>query len=75
MKKIGIVCEYNPFHLGHKYQIDKIREMYKDSIIISLCSSTFTQRGDVSIINKLGVKPYIFNVKVNRIPVINSNIG
>lgn len=52
MKKFGIVCEYNPFHLGHKYQIDKIREMYKDSIIISLCSSTFTQRGDVSIINK-----------------------
>ena len=52
MKKIGVICEYNPFHLGHKFQIEKIKEMYEDSIIISLCSSTFTQRGDVSIINK-----------------------
>lgn len=52
MKVIGIIAEYNPFHLGHKYQIDKIKELYKDSIIICLCSSTFTQRGEVSIINK-----------------------
>ena len=52
MNVIGIVCEYNPFHLGHKYQIDKIKKMYKESIIIALCSSTFTQRADVSVINK-----------------------
>ena len=52
MKVIGIIAEYNPFHLGHKYQIDKIKDLYKDSIIICLCSSTFTQRGEVSIINK-----------------------
>ena len=25
MKVVGIVAEYNPFHNGHKYQIDKIR--------------------------------------------------
>ena len=25
---IAIICEYNPFHNGHKYQIDKIKEMY-----------------------------------------------
>ena len=24
MKSIGIICEYNPFHLGHKKQIDII---------------------------------------------------
>lgn len=52
MTTIGIICEYNPFHLGHKYQIEEIRKKYKDSLIICLCSSTFTQRGDVSIINK-----------------------
>ena len=52
MKVIGLICEYNPFHLGHKYQIDKIKSLYKDSIIICLCSSTFTQRADVSVINK-----------------------
>lgn len=52
MKIIGIVAEYNPFHNGHKYQIDKIKEKYKDSLIIICMSSTFTQRGNLSILNK-----------------------
>ena len=53
MKKIvGIVVEYNPFHNGHKYQIEKIKEKYKDSIIIVCMSSSFTERGELSIINK-----------------------
>ena len=52
MKIIGIVAEYNPFHNGHLYQINKIKEIYKDSIIIVVSSSSFTQRGEISIINK-----------------------
>ncbi len=52
MNIIGIIAEYNPFHLGHLYQIDKIKELYPDSIIITIVSSSFTERGDVSIINK-----------------------
>ena len=51
-KVIGIVAEYNPFHNGHKYQIDKIREKYKDATIVVVSSSSFTQRGDTSILNK-----------------------
>lgn len=52
MKVIGIIAEYNPFHLGHIYQINKIKEQFKDSIIIVVTNSCFTQRGDVSILNK-----------------------
>ena len=52
MNVIGIVCEYNPFHNGHKYQIDKIKEKYKDSLIVICMSSSFTQRGELSILNK-----------------------
>ena len=52
MKVIGIIAEYNPFHNGHLYQIKKIKELYKDSIIIVVLNGNFTQRGDVSIINK-----------------------
>ena len=52
MKKIGIVCEYNPFHNGHIYHINKIKEMYKDCFIILVLSGNFTQRGEVSIIDK-----------------------
>ena len=31
---IGIICEYNPFHNGHLYHLNKIKEMYPDSNII-----------------------------------------
>ncbi len=52
MKKIGIIAEYNPFHNGHKYQIDKIKEKYKDSLIIVVMSSSFCQRGEYSLLDK-----------------------
>ena len=52
MKVIGVIAEYNPFHNGHLYQINKIKELYPDSIIIAVVSSYFTQRGDISILNK-----------------------
>ena len=52
MTTIGIICEYNPFHNGHIYHIKKIKEMYKDSIIILVMSGNFTQRGEISLINK-----------------------
>lgn len=53
MKKIiGIIAEYNPFHLGHRYQINKIKELYPDSLIIAIISTSFTERGDISLLNK-----------------------
>ena len=30
MDIIGIVAEYNPFHNGHLYQINKVKELYND---------------------------------------------
>lgn len=48
----GIICEYNPFHNGHLYHINKIKEMFPDDIIILVMSSHFLQRGDSSLINK-----------------------
>ena len=52
MKIIGIICEYNPFHNGHLYHLKKIKEMYPSSCIILVMSSSFTQRGEISILNK-----------------------
>ena len=52
MHVIGIVAEYNPFHNGHLYQINKIRELYNDALIIVILNGNFTQRGDVSVLNK-----------------------
>lgn len=48
-----IISEYNPFHNGHKYMIDKVREQLgKDTAIIAIMSGNFVQRGDVAITNK-----------------------
>ena len=52
MKTIGIIAEYNPFHLGHLYQIKEIKKRYPDSLIIAITSTHFTERGDISILNK-----------------------
>ena len=52
MKSVGIICEYNPFHNGHLYHLNKVKELYPNHIIILVMSGNFTQRGDVSIINK-----------------------
>lgn len=49
MEIIGIVGEYNPFHNGHKYHINKIKEMYPDSIIILVLNGYFLERGEISI--------------------------
>lgn len=47
----SIICEYNPFHNGHKYQIDMAREK-GSSHIISIMSGDVVQRGDVAIYSK-----------------------
>lgn len=52
METIGIICEYNPFHNGHVYHINKIKEMYPDSIIILCVNGYFGERGDISILSK-----------------------
>lgn len=52
MKAIGIIAEYNPFHNGHLYHLTKIKELYPDHTIVLVMSGNFTQRGDVSIIDK-----------------------
>ena len=52
MKKIGIICEYNPFHNGHIYHLEKIKDLYPDSIIILVMSTSFTMRGEISLLNK-----------------------
>ena len=53
MKSIGIVAEYNPFHNGHLYHINIIKEKYPDYTIIVVMNGNFTERGDVTIIDKL----------------------
>ena len=52
MNIVGIIAEYNPFHNGHIYHINKIKELYPDSLIIAIINGYFGERGEVSILTK-----------------------
>ncbi|MCE4956880.1 nucleotidyltransferase family protein [Macrococcoides caseolyticum] len=52
MKSIGIICEYNPFHNGHKYHIEQVKKLYPDAKIVAIMSGHFVQRGEPAFINK-----------------------
>lgn len=47
----GIVCEYNPFHNGHLYQIEKTRQAGADAVICVM-SGNFVQRGECALTDK-----------------------
>ena len=50
---VGIICEYNPLHLGHQKQIRKIREVFgEETAIVCAMSGNFVQRGYPAIIDK-----------------------
>ena len=52
MNSSGIIVEYNPFHNGHLYHLNKTKELTNPDLIIAITSGNFTQRGEISIINK-----------------------
>ena len=52
MDTVGIICEYNPFHNGHLYHINKCKEMFPDAIIVLVLNGYFSQRGEMSILTK-----------------------
>ena len=53
MNICGIICEYNPFHNGHKYQIEHTRRILgDDTLIVCLMSGNFVQRGEPALYHK-----------------------
>lgn len=51
-KVAGIIAEYNPFHKGHKYHIEKTREITGAKYIVVVMSGDFVQRGEPALVNK-----------------------
>ncbi|MBO4290453.1 MAG: nucleotidyltransferase [Lachnospiraceae bacterium] len=52
MKVNGIIAEYNPFHNGHRYQIEQAKRLTGADYTIIVLSGNFTQRGEPAIIDK-----------------------
>ena len=49
----GIICEYNPLHLGHQKQLHLIRANDPDGAIVCLMSGNFVQRGHPAVFDKM----------------------
>lgn len=52
MKICAVICEYNPFHNGHLYQLGKIRAESGCDKILCVMSGNFTQRGEAALFSK-----------------------
>lgn len=52
MGAVGIIAEYNPFHNGHKYHLEKSKQESHADYVINVISGNFVQRGNVSLIDK-----------------------
>ncbi len=51
-KVLGIVAEYNPFHNGHLYHLEKSKKDTGCSYTVAIMSGNFTQRGSTSLMDK-----------------------
>ena len=49
MRVVGIVCEYNPFHKGHAYQLREARRQCPDAAVVCVQSGDFVQRGEPAL--------------------------
>lgn len=52
MKIVGLITEYNPFHNGHLYHIEKAKEITKADAVIVVMSGNYVQRGAPAIMPK-----------------------
>lgn len=50
MKNYAVICEYNPFHFGHKYQIDEIKA--QGGTVTAVMSGDYCQRGEAAVAGK-----------------------
>ena len=51
-KILGLILELNPAHNGHQYFINEAKRLVNPDVTIAILSSSFTMRGDVSVIDK-----------------------
>lgn len=52
LKSCGVIVEYNPFHNGHQYHLEKAREKSGADVVVAVMSGNFLQRGEPAIVDK-----------------------
>ena len=65
-KTAGIIAEYNPFHKGHKYQIDYLKSLGFEHIAVAM-SGSCVQRGEISLLSKFERAKYAVDCGVSLV--------
>ncbi len=52
MSILGLIVEYNPFHLGHRHHLAEAKRLTKPEATVAVMSGCFTQRGEPAITDK-----------------------
>ena len=52
MNLLGLIVEYNPFHNGHKYHLEKSKEITNATHTVAIMSGSFLQRGEPALFDK-----------------------
>ena len=52
MRTVGVVCEYNPFHLGHARQLALLRQQDPEAVVVCLMSGLYVQRGQPAVFSR-----------------------
>ena len=67
MKAVGLVTEYNPFHNGHLYHLNKAKELTGADISVAVMSGDFVQRGEPAVLDKYTRTSMALNSGVNLV--------
>lgn len=67
MKAVGLVTEYNPFHNGHLYHLNKAMELTGADISVTVMSGDFVQRGEPAVLDKYTRASMALNSGVNLV--------
>ena len=52
MKTLGIITDYNPFHKGHAYMLEKATQKAEADRVVVIMSGSFVQRGEPAVFDK-----------------------
>ncbi len=67
MNIIGIIMEANPLHNGHQYFINKIKSEFSADVLVALTTTSFTMRGEISVIDKFTKTNALLNAGANLV--------
>ena len=66
-KILAIICEYNPFHNGHLYQLNESIKLVNPDYVVCIMSGNFVERGNTALINKWARTEMALNAGVDMV--------